>query len=165
MGRAHKVATAWLSALVTVGLAACDFYAGISRYGELSRFPEPDCVEAVVRQTPGVEQVYVRRYEGGRPLTWTGVKPATDVYSYAYVGADFEGQAIVEHRYDGSTSFTHTYGRLNAPVPQERVDAVRPVMVRIERELAARCGFAPSDGELEQTCMGNAECPEATPAP
>lgn len=141
-----------------VASAGCEFYHGVSRYGALSEFPPPDCVESVVRTAPGVNDVEVRHTKGGRPLKLTGIKPASDVYSYYYLGDDFEGQVLVEHQYDGSTSFHQMYGRLNAPVPQERVDAVLPVMARIEAELGRRCGFRPKRGKLEQSCL-RVECP------
>ena len=148
------------STLVLLGAAlGCDFWYGISRYGHLSAFPQPDCVEAVVRHAPGVQDVEARHSKGGRPLTLTGIKPASDVYSYYYRGTDFEGQVLVEHAYDGSTAFYQLYGQLNHPVPQERVDAVRPVMAYIERELASNCGFQVAQGELKQSCS-RVECPE-----
>ncbi len=133
-------------------LTGCEFYYGVSRYGALSQLPPPSCVEAVVRAAPGVNTIDVRHSKGGRPLKLTGLKPASDVHSYYYHGNDFEGQVLVEHRYDGSTTFHQMYGRFNSPVPQERVDTVLPVMAHIEAELARKCGFEPSRGELAQSC-------------
>ena len=153
------------SVLILLGAAlGCDFWYGFSRYGPLSQFPQPDCVEAVVRHAPGVQDVEATHSKGGRPLTLTGIKPASDVYSYYYRGADFEGQVLIEHAYDGSTSFYQMYGRVNAPVPQERVDAVRPVMAYIERELASKCSFQPAQGQLDQSCS-HVNCPELSSPP
>ncbi len=140
-------------------LLGCEVGYGIGRYGPLAKLPEPDCVEAVVRQAPGVEGVEVRQFEGGRPLTITGVKPASDMYTYSYHGADFEGAITIEHEYDGTTNFHQGYQRINSPVPQQRVDALRPVMAYIERELASRCGFEPAHGALQQSCK-RVECPD-----
>lgn len=139
--------------------AGCDFYYGVSRYGSLAQFPSPDCVEAVVRKAPGVTEVDVSHSKGGRPLKLSGIKPASDVYNYYYRGDEFEGQVLIEHQYDGSTTFHQMYGRLNEPVPQERVDAVLPIMTHIEVQLKRDCGFQPSRGELNQSCS-RVECPE-----
>jgi hypothetical protein len=36
--------------LVVASALGCDMWYGISRYGSLSQYPKPDCVEAVIRR-------------------------------------------------------------------------------------------------------------------
>src|SRR2546425_10719437 len=43
---------------------------GIYRHARVGFMPEPSCVGAVVRETPGVDQEQYRFAEGDRPLTW-----------------------------------------------------------------------------------------------
>ena len=138
-------------------MIGCDPYYGIIRFGALETLPAPSCVETAIRSIPGVQEEEFIRGEGSRPLTWTGIQKPDDVYAYLYRGEDFEGAVTLARDYAGRTRFRQNYGGLHQVVPQEKVDAVRPVMMRIEEILTTRCGFKLLDRDLEQICSG-VEC-------
>lgn len=143
---------AFFCALV-VTLSACDFVYGVRRYSKINDLPQLDCVDQVIRGTPGVASVEERKEPTDRDY------PPVDVYNFRYHGT--EGSSVegvvqfVTRR--GAVEFEDTDLRLNAKPPQRQIDATRPVMRRIETNLINQCGLILAS-PIREKCSG-VQCP------
>lgn len=74
-------------ALAMIGsLSACDPLYGVRRTAPIDVDPTIECVERVLRATPGIQTVEYKHSTGGSPLTWAGIKSPTLVESFSYQG-------------------------------------------------------------------------------
>jgi hypothetical protein len=105
-----------------------------------------------------VEEVQYFETDGGRPLTWTGLKPPTRVHTFVYRDGSVLGALQVTIRYDGETNFSQHLVDINRKPPQETIDATRPVMRWIEEALQVQCGMAGLVTGIDEHCSG-VECP------
>lgn len=78
--------------------------------------------------------------QGGRPLTWTGIKPQVTI------------------KYDGETDFSQHLVDINRKPPQELIDGSRPVMRWIEEALETECGMDGLAAAIDEHCSG-VQCP------
>jgi hypothetical protein len=159
IGRGHILALGALGVLW-----GCDSMYGVSRRATIPSPPPLACVETVIRRAPGVEDVQYSRTEGNRPLTWTGVEPATDVHTFAYRDGQVRGFLQVTVEYDGKTTFSQNLTDINRKPPQEQIDASRPVMRWIEERLEAECGMSGLPLAVEEHCSG-VDCPPLATGP
>jgi uncharacterized lipoprotein len=74
----HTILLVFLIAL----LAGCDIWHGVNRRANVAFMPEPARVGAVIRNTPGVDEVRYRKQKGGRSVTLTGLKQADQIHIF-----------------------------------------------------------------------------------
>jgi hypothetical protein len=130
-----------LTATVT-SLAACDTLYGITRRASLSVAPDLSCIEAAIRSVPEVRSVERRDVEGAPTLTFAGVhRDELHYFTYAIEGTGATLMLTVD--YKGEAELDQSCVYLNTPVPEAELDAIRPVMIRIENALEERCGVTP----------------------
>lgn len=146
-GRSKLTVVAALGATL---LASCEASFGVFRTAELSIAPSLACVRDAIAAVPGIETVEVRTADEsyGRPTTrfsYRGVAPG------ALVSAEIILQII-----DGRVRFSNSAVR-GAPPPQSYIDATRPIMVRIERELIESCNMEELR-QVEEVCS-RTNCP------
>lgn len=137
-------------AFCTTLLASCETTFGVSRTAELSIAPSLACVRDVIAGIPEIETVDVRTAEEAysRPTTrfrYRGVAPASQV----------SGEIILQ-TVDGRVMFSNSAIMSVAP-PQSYIDATRPIMVRIERNLIEACDMVELR-QVEEVCR-SAVCP------
>lgn len=144
-----------LPLLLLVLLVGCDPGYGIYRHARVSFMPAPARVGAVVRETPGVDNVQYRYSEGGRPLTLTGIKSSDQVHTFSYRGgSNVHGSLQFVVDYKGTVEYSQSLMSLGRRPPQEWIDATRPVMLQIEARLEQNCGLTNLPASVEETCHG-----------
>ena len=135
-------------------LTGCDPIFGVTRNARVQFMPEPALVGATIKSTPGVDKVDYHFEEGGRPLTWSGIKPPDQVYTFVYRGGtNVHGavQFIVD--YKKSVEYSQTLLEMGRPPAQEWIDATRPVMKQIEVELEKNCGLTNLQTKVVERCI------------
>jgi len=147
-----------VAGIAILAASGCDFLYGVNRHTRLPTAPDFECVGQVIRRAPGVDDVEYRRTAGGRPLTWTGLKPPTDVHTYLYRDGEILAALQVTIEYDGRTDFSQHLLDINRKPPQSQIDASRPVMHWIEEQLETECGITGLASAIEEWCKG-VECP------
>lgn len=146
--------------LLLFAFPACDSIHAVNRSARLDRVPALDCVQAAIAATPGVAEVRRGQSRTGRAQTLTGVhsQGIADYFVYRGVeGSHVRGVVQIEAEGRRSAHFSQHLVRVNEKVPPLDVEASRPVMQRIERELAQRCGLTALATVREQ-CLG-LDCP------
>ncbi len=107
--------------------------------------PEPTvvgfgCIEDHVRAIAGIDDLVYGTEEGGRPLTLSGIKPATIVHRFRF---SYHGEMldfVLEQYWDGKVSYyggARTTEKERAPA---LVDLAQPVFSEIE-DVIESCGF------------------------
>jgi hypothetical protein len=142
-------------------LAGCPGIYGDSVYGyrrsaDLETMPSVDCVRKSIRSVPGVASVDFQQSTGSRPLTWTGVQAADEVYNFSFnglPGSHIGGDLQITRNYKSETKFSESVLSMGGPPPRENIDATRPVMEKIEGALAARCGLSTLPVQIRETCI------------
>ena len=107
--------------------------------------PEPvvvgfECIEDHVRTIPGIEHLVYGTEEGGRPLTWTGIKPASTIHRFRFAYRGEELNFWLEQDWDGKVSYhggALTTEKKRAPM---LIELAQPLYSNIEAAIA-RCGF------------------------
>jgi len=56
--------------------------------------------------------------------------------------------------YKGEVEFSQHLIRLHEKVPQEHIDEIRPVMVKVETALERQCGISQLSEQIEEHCSG-----------
>lgn len=141
-------------------LPACDTVYAVNRSARLDALPALDCVQAAIATTPGVAEVRRGQARTGREQTLTGLHSPgmADYFIYRGTeGSNIRGVVQLEAEGRRNVHFSQHLVRVNAEVPAAEIDASRPVMRRIERRLAERCGLAQVVAVREQ-CLG-LDCP------
>jgi hypothetical protein len=135
-------------------LTGCDPIFGVTRNAHVQFMPEPAMVGATIKSTLGVDKVDYRLTEGGRPLTWTGIKPPNQVYTFLYRGGtNVHGAVQFVVDYKKSVEYSQTLLRMGSPPPQEWINATRPVMKQIEVELEKNCGLTNLQTTVVERCI------------
>jgi hypothetical protein len=143
-------------ALAMIGsLSACDPIYGVKRSAPIYTDPTTECVERVLLATPGIASVNYKEWTGGRPLTWSGIKPPTIVETFSYHGPNnVRGALQYEKDYAGRFTFAQTDLNVGQRVPQEEVSATRPIMRRVEYALESQCGLVGLTSQIREQCWG-----------
>jgi len=142
-------------------LAGCPGIYGDSVYGfrrnaNLETMPSVDCVRESVRSTSGVATVDFQQSTGSRPLTWSGVQAADEVYNFSFggpPGSHIGGALQITRNYKSEIRFEESGLSMGGPPPREQLDATRPIMESIESALAARCGLSTLPVQIRETCV------------
>jgi len=142
--------------LILVTLAAlailpgCDLLYGIRRTAPVNEAPSFACIEAAIRSVEGIDQVRHEVREGGRPLTFTGIQKPDEVHYFFYGSGEVGATLMISIDYAGDVTFDQSLCRVNHPVPQEQIDAVRPLMIRIEHAIQEQCGLPRLSESVEE---------------
>jgi hypothetical protein len=149
----QRAATAKLLVAAALGatlLASCEASFGVFRTAELSVAPSASCVRDVIAAIPEIETVDVRTAKEayGRPTTRFG-------YHGVAPGAQVHGEIVLQ-TVDDRVMFS-SYAITGVPPPQSYIDATRPIMVRIERNLIETCNMEELR-HVEEVCS-RANCP------
>jgi len=128
--------------VVALSIAGCQ----IARYG-IYRDANPamvavgfDCIDERLHAIPGIENVDYTTEAGGRPLTWSGIKPASTVHRFQF---DYQGESMnihMEEYWDGRVSYYGAATSIEKKGAQPLIDVARPLFAKIETEIQA-CGF------------------------
>jgi hypothetical protein len=134
-------------------LAACDTVQGVSRTQTLAAPIDYVCFENAIRATPGVRRVRTSHTTDSSyrliPLRG-GVVTVSDAFFYE---TDDAYRAMIQVlNDDGAVSFEHSHGCLGCEPSQEAVDALAPVMTRIETSIQNACAIDLS--AIRQSCRG-----------
>ena len=120
----------------------CDTFHGITREADVHKLPEFSAVIAHIRKYPEIDEVKYLQKSGGRPLTFSGIQSATQVYYITYKGSeDIFGSIHFTEDYNGNIVFHQSLVYLNRPVPEKMIEATLPIMERIEKDLEEKFGF------------------------
>jgi hypothetical protein len=134
-------------------LSACDPVYGVWRGAPIHVDPSTECVARVLRATPGIDSVEYKHSTGGRPLTWTGIKPPTLVETFIYHGqSNVRGVLQYTKDYDGRRTFEQYDVGMGHGPPQEEVNATRPVMRKVEVALESQCGLIGLATHTTESC-------------
>jgi len=144
-----------LLSAMSMSVAACDPIYGVSRQATVGHMPDPVRVRSIVQHTPGVKSVRYQQIEGSKPLTLSGIQPATAVHTFIYTGGpDVHGVLQFTVDYRKRVDYSQTLIEMFKPPPQQWVDATLPVMKRIELRLEAEAGLPGLQGSVVQRCTG-----------
>jgi hypothetical protein len=138
---------------VSVVLAGCDFYYGVSRSENLDQFIDHRCVKAALEKVDGITDIRYEFREGGRPLGRYGLAPPDQVHYYYYKTHGLNGYVYILVDYKLRSSFHQSYGALNAKPPQEQIDIIRPIMSEIERAIEQTCNIEGFASRIRESCM------------
>jgi len=120
----------------------CDTGYGISRFTRVNSLPDFNAVVSHIQKYPEIDEVKYWQEEGSRPLTYSGIQPATQVYYISYKGQkNIRGTIHFTEDYKGNIFFHQYLIFLNRPVPREMIKATVPIMQRIEKDLEEQFGF------------------------
>jgi hypothetical protein len=123
-------------------LSACDPIYGVRRSAPIHSDPTTECVERVLRATPGIQTVEYKHGTGERPLTWTGIKSPTLVETFIYQGpGNVRGVLQYTKDYSGRLTFEQSDVRMGRGPPQGEINATRPVMSKVEHALETQCSL------------------------
>jgi hypothetical protein len=143
------------SLLLLVLMTGCDPGYGIYRHAKVPFMPTPSMIRMAIRQTPGVDNVQYDFEEGGRPLTWTGIKPPDQVYTFCYRGGtNVHGCLAFVVNYEGTVEYSQNLMMLGRPPPQAWIDATHPVMLQIESRLEHDCGLPNLSSAVKENLIG-----------
>jgi hypothetical protein len=133
--------------------SACDFVYGVSRSAPIQVDPTPECVERVLRSTPGIDSVEHQQSARGRPLTMTGFQSPTLVENFFYQGPG-NVRAVLQYTkdYAGRLKFSQSTLGFNRVPPQEDITATRPVMRKVELALESECGLSGLAAHVTEWC-------------
>jgi hypothetical protein len=136
---------------VALVLGGCDPLYGVMRATPLFAPPELACVQRAIELTDGVATVTYRARHEGKGL----FHPTPWVYDYIYSGpGGVWGSLQLIKTYDGRFSYRNSYLTLHQPPPQSSIDATRPVMRAIEKNIASRCGITELTAGVRENCTG-----------
>ena len=141
-------------ALAIIGcLSACDPIYGVKRSAPIHADPTTECVERILRATPEIQTVEYKHSTGGRPLTWTGIKPPTLVETFLYQGPD-NVRSVLQYKkdYAGRFTFAQMDLRMGQSPPQKEVSATRLVMRKVEYALESECGLVELTSHVTEQC-------------
>lgn len=147
---------------LTLLLAGCpgiygDFVYGFRRDADLETMPSVACVREAIRSTAGVATIDFRQSTGSRPLTWSGVQAANEVYNFSFggpPGSHIGGALQITRNYKSEIRFEESALSMGGPPLREQLDATRPVMESIENTLATHCGLSTLPGQIRESCIG-----------
>lgn len=129
----------------------CDQLYGVRRTAELSGQPELECVRSAIEHTEGVTSVTYRASHDGKGLFHANPW----VYDYVYRGPDgIWGSLQLIRDYNGHFSYENTRFAMHKPPPQGAIDATRPVMRLMEKNIAARCAIIELNAAVSESCTG-----------
>ena len=99
-----------------------------------------DCVESSVKAISGVENLTYENSEGGRPLTWSGIKPADAVHHYEF---DYHGERMhiwLTERWDGKVAYLGWAKTPDKSKATDLTERAKIVFAQIETEIQG-CGY------------------------
>ena len=134
-------------------LTGCDPIYGVMRKADLDSAPPLECVRHAVEAAPGVVSVDNKESHTGKGL----FHPTPWVYSYFYHGApssNVVGVLQLYKDYEGRFSYKNYLWRMHEPPTQAAIDATRPVMRAIEKNLALQCGITELASGVREDCTG-----------
>jgi hypothetical protein len=133
---------------LSVAFVGCDPAYGVWRHAYVghSHMPDPSKIRAIVQNTPGVDKVGYRHYHGGLP-------PTTEDY-FDYSG-DSQARGELLFRIDSRKRIEYSQFLMSLlePPPQQYIDAMLPVMKRIELGLEREAGFPGLQSSVKQDCI------------
>ncbi len=123
-------------------LSGCVTMYGVSRDASVHRLPDLRAVKERIESYPEVKQVILEETEGGRPLTFTGIQKADEVFHLIYTDhVDVQGFLTFIRDYSGDVTYSQSLTTSNRRPPQSKIDATWPIMKRIEQDLARDFGL------------------------
>jgi len=162
-GSWHRTEVLWecavrniIIAMLSLGIAGCDFVNGVLRTAPLDTFPSLDCVRTVVASAPGIVDVKYQQDEGGTAIMLSGLKPEGPTHTFLYAGTETSqilGTLQIHQDPRGYISFHQGLMELNSVPPQSSIDASRPVMRWIEQDLASNCGLPELPRRIKESCQ------------
>jgi hypothetical protein len=118
----------------------------LKRYG-LHRSAEPapvivgfECIEKRVGAITGVEDLDYSTTEGGRPLTWSGIKPSSTEHRFSFTFDGEEMDMYFEEFWDGRISYSGSASSIDKGRAARLIELGEPLFAEIERNLQV-CGF------------------------
>ncbi len=145
------------TSLFVVGVAllvgGCDSVYGVTRSTPLSAPPELACVQRTIELTDGVATVTLQARHSGKGLFHS----TPWVYDYIYSGrqdSGIFGSLQLIKTYDGHVTYRNSLLAIYGPPPQSSIDATRPVMRAIEKNIASRCGITELTVGVREDCPG-----------
>jgi hypothetical protein len=137
-----------------LALAGCVAMYGIGRTAPLTMLPDPDCVEAVLRQSPEVAHVQ-RREAINEAIAYDRSGNATIyIVNYRDAAETDTSEIRIMQFATGDLGFDNLYIATNRKPKQTDIDKVRPAMLAIEQRLADRCGMHDLLSNVSESCSG-----------
>ena len=103
--------------------------------GDPNVIPNIENVRQHIESYQEVEEAKAHSSEGGRPLTFTGIKGADKLNYINYQGDKVFGSLLFKTDYKGKINYHHSHLWVNMKPKEEYVDRTWMVMKRIEYDL------------------------------
>ena len=141
--------------LCSSSLTGCfDYVRGISHIRRDSPLPNNACIASAVKSISGVTDYEYKLELGVRPLTLHGIEKPNEVHRHTYRYSGLNGNFYFEVNYKGEVEYHHTYLYLDQIPPQTEINAIRPVMLKIEEGIEENCALPGFASGVTETCMG-----------
>jgi len=131
---------------------------GIRHHATMIEKPSISCIENILSRTTKVSDVKLSKEEGGRPLTFSGIEKANQIYRFSYLVGNLHGDFYFTENYKGEVEYTQTYMYMDATPPQAEIDAILPVIIDIEQSLDNQCGFVNLTKKINRSCSSSIKC-------
>ena len=135
-------------------LVGCDTYYGLARRISTDHVVNHVCIRDALGSVEGIHNIQHKQIEGGIPLTITGLQEPDQVHYYFYKIDSLNGYIYISTNYERKTEIAQTYGALNVIPPQEDINKIRPLMVKIESAVMEKCKIENIETLVKETCNG-----------
>lgn len=152
---AMKMTSCIFAALISMLLlSACDTIYGVRRQAPVAHVPNMTLLQERVLSYPEIDEAVLKNSQGGRPLTLSGIKPPSELQYLTYSGSEISGTLHFSTDYQGHTTYHQYHIQMNRRPPQPVIDAIWPIMLRIERDLEYDFGLAGLTSQAQTTARG-----------
>ena len=125
---------------------------GFSRTAELYPVtPSYSCIEEKMNKMEGISQLIHSKEEGGRPLTLTGVKPASIIHRYRFMFSERMEDFWLKEDWNGDVSYLGGAATEIKSEAKSLVSTTRPLFLEIE-VIVEECGFTDLKQRIVETC-------------
>ena len=142
------------AAILIMFLVGCDTYYGLARRINTDHVVKHECIGDALSSIEGIHNIQHKQTEGGIPLTITGLQEPDQVHYYFYKVGSLNGYIYISTNYERKTEIAQTYGALNIIPPQEDINKIRPLMVKVEAALMEKCKIENIETLVKETCNG-----------
>jgi hypothetical protein len=131
-----------MMAVLTLPLGGCppENY-GVTRVFDVARFPDPDCIKAAIARVPEIRDFRYRAPDGGKDIFGadTGDRGQFDYSISRPEGSSAEMSFASNSRHPALAA--HFSMNRDRQAARDSVGAVRALMLKVEDQLAQRCGM------------------------
>lgn len=134
--------------------SGCETMYGVSRTASDVSYPPIDCIERTLLAQSELSNVSYRKEIGGQPLSLRGIEERDQIhrFSYEYLGLHSNFYFLIS--FDKRVMFRHTHLYMNKKPSQIEINAIRPMMLKIEKSIIENCKFDELSSAIRESCLG-----------